>query len=133
MKAITKKKRNREIAPLSDYGVTHDYINHGRFDPIYLPEKAPEASADSFLSYLNASYNNSCPRNLALENEILEERKNTILEMASTLKGKQRLLFDHSLDGKSKKEIMELMNINGSNFQATKSRVIKKLKKFLDK
>lgn len=86
-----------------------------------------EASPDSFLHYLNASEDKS-PVNVFLEKELSHERDKVLFKMSKALKGKQKRLFDLSVAGKSRKDVIEIMSITSVDYSSIKSRLIKRLK-----
>ena len=86
-----------------------------------------EASSDSFLHYLNASEEKS-PLNIFLEKELSHERNKVLLKMSKALKGKQKRLFDLSVCGRSRKEVIEIMDITSVDYSSIKTRLIKRLK-----
>jgi RNA polymerase sigma factor (sigma-70 family) len=90
------------------------------------------ASEDSLLASLN-HFDAKCPLDYALSREILDERNAMLNRFSKYLNPKQKALFNHSLEGKSNKEIMEIMGINPRDFYSTKGRTIKKLKSLIKK
>ena len=86
-----------------------------------------EASPDSFLHYINSSEQKS-PLNIFLEKELTYERDEVLSRMSNSLRGKQKKLFDLSVSGKSKEDVMQIMDINSINYSSIKTRLIKRLK-----
>ncbi|OUU16229.1 MAG: hypothetical protein CBC05_08540 [Crocinitomicaceae bacterium TMED45] len=73
-----------------------------------------------------------CPLNQALKSELKKERDLFMREKVQTLPRRQRYFMLHSLDGKSKSEIMYLMDISSMNYHAIKLRSIRSLKSILE-
>ena len=90
-------------------------------------EVTMEPSSDSFLHYLNSSEQKS-PLNIFLDKELSAERDVILTRMSNFLKGKQKLLFDLSILGKSRKDTIEIMGITSVDYSSIKSRLIKRLK-----
>lgn len=72
-----------------------------------------------------------CPFNSALKSELQKQRDDLIKDKISKLPNRQKNFMKYSLDGKSKKEIMLLMDISEVNYHAIKSRSILSLKLLL--
>ena len=92
----------------------------------YLTEKKrfnKKISDDSFLSFIN-SVDDLCPLSLAIESECKKERSDLVNKITLKLPPRQKTLIKHSLSGKSKKEIMQIMSISSNNYNAIKSRAI---------
>jgi len=105
LKYLTDKKRNREDA----------------FS--YVAEDSLAASID----YIEAK----CPFGIALSKELKKERDKTISNSLKILNPRQKEIITHSLNGKSNKEITEIMGLTTSQFSSAKTRAIKKIKWFL--
>lgn len=90
-----------------------------------------ELSSDSFMYYINSSCEKS-PLSIFLEKEILSERDVILKKMSNSLKGKQKKLFDLSVLGKSRKEIIQIMGITSVNYSSIKSRLITRLKTLMN-
>ena len=72
-----------------------------------------------------------CPFDYALKSELQKQRDDLVKDKISKLPNRQKNFMKYSLDGKSKKEIMLLMNISEVNYHAIKSRSILSLKLLL--
>ena len=81
--------------------------------------------------YINSSCEKS-PLSIFLEKEILSERDVILKKMSNSLKGKQKKLFDLSVLGKSRKEIIQIMGITSVNYSSIKSRLITRLKTLMN-
>ncbi len=89
-------------------------------------------SEDSLLASLN-HFDAKCPLDYALSREMFNERNAMLNRFSKYLNPKQKALFDHSLAGKSSKEIMEIMGIKPRDYYSTKRRAIKKIKSLIKK
>ena len=116
LKYLSRKKRNREFS-FEDSDSVHS-----------LPKSIDSKLSPESLIYFIKDTESKCPFGIVLEKELLSERKKILSEMSKKLKGNQKKLFDLSLLGNSKNEIMEIMKITSMNYNATKTRVIQRLR-----
>jgi DNA-directed RNA polymerase specialized sigma24 family protein len=72
-----------------------------------------------------------CPFDILLVKELKKERDKVIANCLECLSMRQKTIVNHSLQGKSNKEIMELMGLTASQFNSSKTRAVKKIKAFL--
>ena len=69
-----------------------------------------------------------CPLNQALKSELKKERDLFMQDKIKFLPDRQKNFMLYSLEGKSKNEIMRLMDISSNNYHAIKLRSIKSLR-----
>tara|TARA_A100001015_G_C14877439_1_gene666969 strand:- start:120 stop:665 length:546 start_codon:yes stop_codon:yes gene_type:complete len=69
-----------------------------------------------------------CPLNQVLKSELKKERDLFMQDKIRFLPDRQKCFMLHSLEGKSKNEIMRLMDISSNNYHAIKLRSIRSLK-----
>ena len=90
-------------------------------------EVGVDVSEDSLLASLNI-FDSKCPLDYALSRELINDRNRILYRHLNQLNPKQKAIFTYSLEGKSNKEIMEIMGITTSEFHSNRRRGIKKIK-----
>ena len=105
MAYLTKRKRNRE-----------DLIQ----------------SEDS-LSFALNKYDKLCPFSLEVKREIISERSVLLNHIKNNrLTKKEKIFLELSIEGRCREFIQNELNLGYANFYATKRRVIKKVRKFIN-
>ena len=73
-----------------------------------------------------------CPLNQVLKSELKKERDLFMQDKIKLLPDRQKRFMLHSLEGKSKNEIMHLMDISSNNYHAIKLRSIRSLRSIFE-